>query len=116
MVNIPFTFEYIIYDKGPWQFCTPMNMGIGKIYFTYFDKEGKTKRKSDATVLDYEVGITGQYKILKWFGVGAGVGYRLMLIDNPVNPHNFNAPFYNIKIKVFLGEIIKSVFPPKNKD
>jgi hypothetical protein len=52
---------------------------------------------------------------LKWFGVGAGVGYRLMLLDNPAKKHSFNSPIYTVKLKLFVGEIIRSVFPPKKK-
>ena len=69
MITIPFCFEYVFYDKGPWQFSLPINLGIGETYFSYFDKEGKEKRLRDAPIVDYEVAITGQYKILKWFGV-----------------------------------------------
>ncbi len=113
MTIIPFFFEYVFYDKDPWQCSASVSMGFGETYFNYFDKNGKNKRLSDAPILDYEVGINGQYKILKWFGVGAGLGYRLMLIDNPKNDYNFNAPFYNVKLKLFVGEIFRSIFPNK---
>ncbi len=115
MITIPFCFEYVFFDKDPWQFSLPINLGIGETYFLYFDAEGKEKRLRDAPIVDYEVAIVGQYKILKWFGVGAGVGYRLMLLDNPAKEHSFNSPIYTVKLKFFVGEIIKSVFPPKKK-
>lgn len=115
MVTIPFCFEYVFYDNDPWQFSLPINLGFGETYFTYFDNSNKEKRIKDYPILDYEIAVAGQYKILKWFGVGAGVGYRLMLIDNPAKDHNFNSPIYTVKLKLFVGEIFRSIFPPKKK-
>ena len=116
MITLPFCFEYVFYEDDPWQFSMPVNLGIGETYFTYSDKTDHFRRIKDYPVVDYEVSIAGQYKILRWFGVGAGIGYRLMLLDNPAKEHNFNSPIYSLKLKLFLGEIIHTIFPPKKKE
>jgi hypothetical protein len=63
--------------------------------------------------VNYEASLVGHYKILKWIGIGSGLGFQLMLKDNPAIMENFNTPVYSIKIKIFLGDIYRSVFPPK---
>jgi hypothetical protein len=62
-------------------------------------------------VLISDIGINAQYKVLKWVGLGAGIGYRFMLVSNPEIDTDFSSMVYSIRIKVFLGEIMKTIFP-----
>ena len=107
----PLCLEYIFYNKDKWQFGFPVNLGLGKTYFEYFDKNNKTRTIKDHNILVADITVAGQYKILKWVGIGAGFGFRKMLINNPSVARNFDSPLYNIRLKLFLGEIYKSVFP-----
>lgn len=111
MGYVPLCFEYIFYDKGKWQFGIPIHLGFGETYFEYFDKSGDRKKIKDHNVVLTDVVVSGQYKILKWVGVGAGFGFRKMLVDNPSIQRNFNSPLYNIRLKIFLGEVYRTVFP-----
>jgi hypothetical protein len=111
MGYVPLCFEYIFYDKGKWQFGIPVHLGIGETYFNYFDNNGRTQKIKDQNVMLTDVVISGQYKILKWVGVGAGLGFRKMLVQNPAIEHNFDSALYNLRLKIFLGEVYKSVFP-----
>lgn len=111
MGYVPLCFEYIFYNAGKWQFGVPVHLGFGETYFEYFDKNGKTSKIKDQKVMLTDVVVSGQYKILRWVGIGAGVGFRKMLIDNPDIQRDFNSPLYNIRIKLFLGEIYRTVFP-----
>jgi len=115
MTTVPLSFEYIFFNKGPWQLSVPVNLGLGSTYFSYLDKAKKQKHINKHFVMDTEVAVTAQYKFLRWFGVGAGLGYRLMLVDNPARNYNFNSPIYTVKLKLFLGEIYRSVFPNKKE-
>lgn len=108
---VPLCFEYIFYSKGKWQFSVPFHLGIGKSYFEYFNKYNETKHLKDHNVILADVIISGQYKIVKWVGIGAGLGYRKVLVVNPSVERNFSSPMYNIGLKIFLGEIYRSVFP-----
>ena len=49
------------------------------------------------------------YKIIKWVGIGTGVGYRLILFKNGGIKENFSSPVYVIKLKVYLGAIVRSI-------
>jgi hypothetical protein len=111
MGYVPLCFEYIFYDHNRWQFGVPIHLGFGGTYFTYFDKSGNTKKIKGQNVMLTDVVISGQYKVFRWVGIGAGIGFRKMLVDNPAIQRNFNSPLYNLRIKIFLGEIYRTVFP-----
>ena len=104
--------EYVFFRNKRWEFSIPLQIGIGNTHYEYHYGDHKF-RNNWSVIINYEASISGHYKILKWFGVGAGIGYQLMLKDNPAIKENFNTPVYSIKLKIFLGDIYKSVFPPK---
>jgi hypothetical protein len=105
----PIMAEYVFYDKDAWQLSTPINLGYGRSYFQYFGLNNEKRRIFERGVLVSELGMNAQYKILKWFGVGAGVGYRVMLINNPAIDTKFSSPIFSFRIKLFLEEIYNSI-------
>jgi len=107
----PVMAEYVFYDNNPWQLSTPMSIGYGRSYFQYFDKENGTRTIYNHGVLVSDFGVNAQYKFVKWVGLGAGLGYRIMIIDNPEISTNFNSPIFSIRLKLFLGEIYQTIFP-----
>src|SRR5207248_1897716 len=69
--------EYTFYNKYPWQFSfLPFQAGIGSAHYDYI-RQSDTLRVStpSETVWIYQPGISGQYSIFKWFGLGADIGY-----------------------------------------
>lgn len=116
MYFIPVSFEYIFYDKDPWQFSVPLNIGAGKSYFWYYrNAAGERGRIDEKIVMLMTVSVAGQYKIIKWIGIGAGLGFRQMLKDNSNISENFNSVIYNLGLRIFVDEIFKSVFHPDEK-
>jgi hypothetical protein len=106
--------EYIFYDKGNWQISMPVQSGIGTSYFTYYENVNQEIREKK---LDQQgvwiLTTTGMvtYRFLKWFGVSTGAGIRVMLVDNSSINQNLNGPIFTFKVRVFFGEIYKSIFP-----
>lgn len=107
--------EYVFFKNKRWEFSIPIQLGFGNTHFEY-NYGGHRFRNNWSVIINYEASVTGQYKIVKWIGIGAGLGYQLMLKDNPHIDENFNTPIYVIKIKIFIGDIYKSIFPKKNKN
>lgn len=107
--------EYIFYDSKRWQMAMPIGMGFGTSYFSYFEKTGegeyKTKRLDEGGVVMFNAHGLLTYRILRWVGLSAGAGYRVAVVSNSKVEENFNSPVYIFKIRIFLGEIYKSVFP-----
>ena len=103
-------FEYVYFKSKKWQFSVPLQLGVGGSSYKYnFNGEKITEEKD--MVLLYEPTVSGQYRILKWFGVGLDVGYRMMLIRNKNIGYKFNSPIYNAGIVIYWGELYRMVFP-----
>jgi len=105
--------EYVFFLSKRWEFSVPLQLGMGFSKFNYtFNNEKFTNRRH--IIANYEAGINGHYKLIPGLGVGAGIGYSLILVDNPAINENFNTPIYSFKIKIFLGEIYRLIIGKKD--
>jgi len=103
--------RYVYYKTEKWKFSImPIQLGIGKSKYTY-DYLGIERIVDDRTVVLYEPSISISYKFIRWFGVGADLGYRIMLRGNPAIPENFNSPIYSFYAIIYWGELYKMAFP-----
>jgi hypothetical protein len=109
LTYFPVMAEYIFYRSDPWIISLPLQAGYGKSYFQYFDRDNDERKIFKRGVVVTQAGISAQYKIIRWVGVGAGLGYRLMLVNNPEIETKMNSPVFAIGIKLYLGEIVKSI-------
>jgi|GEM_PF-535435 len=107
--------DYVLYNRGKWQFSFNNQLGIGTSYFWYYPNRESNKRKTQTlnnrAVMLYEPTIMGQFRIMKWFGVEFGTGYRIMLVTNKELDHRLSSPVYAFRLKLFLDEIYKSIWP-----
>ena len=104
--------EYVFFLTKRWEFSVPLQLGVGYSKFNYtYNGEKFTNRRH--LIANYEAGISGHYKLIPGLGVGAGIGYSLMLIDNPAINENFNTPIYSFRIKIFLVDLYRLAFPEK---
>jgi len=107
--------EYVFFNSKRWQISTPLQIGVGSTYFLYYesDKNGKSiqKRTDEGTVLVTGFSAVATYRILRWIGISAGLGYRVGILNNDKVAESFNSPVYTFKFRIFFGEIYKSVFP-----
>lgn len=107
--------EYTFYQSKRWQLSAPLFLGLGRSYFQYFDIDQKgniVERRTDEGGAFVTV-LSGMatYRILRWFGASAGLGYRVGLNNNDKIEQSFNSPVYTFRFRIFFGEIYKSVFP-----
>lgn len=107
--------EYAFYQSKRWQLSAPLFLGFGTSYFNYFDIEKKgaivERRTDEGWVLVTVLGGMATYRILRWFGVSTGLGYRIGLYNNDKIEQSFNSPVYTFRFRIFFGEIYKSIFP-----
>jgi hypothetical protein len=107
-------FEYIYFSSLKWQFSVPLQLGAGNSKYTYnFNGENITEKRH--WVLLYEPAVSGQYRIIKWFGVGLDVGMRLMIVTNKSIGTKFNSPMYDIKAIIYWGELYRTIRGKKEK-
>jgi len=109
LTYFPLMAEYIFYRSDPWIISMPLQVGYGTSYFQYFDRENDERKIFKRGVVVTQAGISAQYKIVRWVGIGAGLGYRLMLVNNPEIETRMNSPVFAIGIKLYVGEIVKTI-------
>lgn len=101
-------FSYTFYQRGPWEVNIPVQVGIGGGSLVYDDLEGRTQKLKKAFVFLYEPAMTVQYRFLKYFAVGGGLGYRLAFTNASLD-ESLNAPVYIIGAKVFFGDLYRDL-------
>ncbi|MCU0432049.1 MAG: hypothetical protein MUC87_01190 [Bacteroidia bacterium] len=108
---ISYFIRFVFYKNKRWKFSViPFQLGYGNSRYEYFD--GNTNRIiGQRNILIYETGISGSFKIFRWFGVGADLGLRVMLRNNKALSENFNSPIYSFYTIIYWSELYKMVFP-----
>lgn len=101
-----FFADYVFYNKGKWEFAIPVQIGLGNSYIKYPNIISNQK-----FVMLYEPSIAGQYKIIKWFGVGLDLGFRYYIIKNKELGNEFQSPTYTFKTLIYWDILYKTLFP-----
>lgn len=103
-------FEYVYYTSKRWEFNLSAQVGFGSGHYQYYNvEEDRTIKTKYSTILSYEPVMLIDYKIIRWFGVGTGVGYRLIFYKNSNIEEHLTSPVYVFKVKVYLGEIVRTI-------
>ncbi len=98
--------EYVFYDTKRWEGSLPIQIGFGGTNFAG-SLNDSTYLFHEKFVMHYEASLTGHYRFLRYFAIGAGVGYRIMIINNKNLNMQLTNPLYTIKLKLFLGDLFK---------
>ena len=102
--------EYIFHKNNRWQLSMPLQIGIGKTCYKYRLENTKYKIGEHVNFV-YEPAISIEYKVVKWLGIGADVGFRFMLTRNREINQKFNSPVYAFKLLIYYDEVFKTLFP-----
>ncbi len=103
-------FEFAFYQKNNWELRIPVQFGIGSGSVVYEDAEGRKRKLQKSGVFLYEPSMTVQYRFLKYFAVGGGWGYRLVLRSAPL-ADGLTAPIYTFGLRVFFGDLWRDIKP-----
>jgi len=101
--------EYVYYNSKRWEFSLSTQIGIGGASYQYNNETSKKIKLIESAVLSYEPAMLIDYKVIRWFGIGTGIGYRLILYKSPGITEKFSSPEVVIKLKVYLGEIVRTI-------
>ncbi|MBL4754427.1 MAG: hypothetical protein JKY52_12645 [Flavobacteriales bacterium] len=112
---ISYFVDYVIIGKPKWEISAPIQFGWGSSHYRLFSETSGLEEREKGSVALLEAAITGHYKVTKWVGIGMGVGYRFMLVNNKGLDQQFNSPIYIIKLKVFLASVLESFSMMKEK-
>ncbi len=110
-VYLCYYVDFVFHKTKRWQLSVPIQAGTG---FAWWQRQNKmnfyTNDKKHFFIL-YEPGVTVQYKIFKWFGLGADVAYRFTALNNKKIGEKLNSPTYSFKILVWLDQLFYCTFP-----
>ena len=99
--------EYSFLEKNDIEVTIPVYLGFGTSFY-----ESKTKQKlNQQFIVLYEPSMTVTYRLLRYIGLSAGVGYRLLLVGNKKINQNLNAPTYSLGVNLFFGTIYRDIKP-----
>lgn len=105
--------EYIAYRDFRWELSVPFQFGNGT---GVVDSTNTISLQSGVERTDpvriVTAGVAGYIRIIPWFGVGAGTGYVWAPSQNRTASKVFSAPYYSVRLKIFLGHLLKSMFAP----
>lgn len=107
-------YEYVWYKSKRWDLSTPIHLGIGNLSFSYLDTTSKYQPFYSGGVLMSEFTGVAQFKVFRWFAIGSGAGYRMMLIGEKTIRKSLNSPIFIFQFKILFGEIYKMTFRRKN--
>lgn len=102
--------DFVFYKTKRWQVSIPIQTGIGASWFQYQKAYNFSAGKKYLLAL-YEPGIATSFKIFKWFGLGADVGYRFALKNNKNVDYQYSYPTYAFKILFWADQLYYDIFP-----
>lgn len=106
--------DFIFYKSKRWQYSIPTQFGIGRTGMSYTYKGINIAYPKRVIVL-YEPGVNVKYKILSWLGLGANIGYRIVLKNKKVSENKFNSPVYSAGIVIYWDKLLMAIFPKNQK-
>lgn len=102
--------DYVYYKTKRWEAAVSVQLGAGFSKYQYTAADGAKVQMNKKSVVLYELGIEGTYKVTKWFGIGLGTGMRIMLVNNNAIDKKFNSAIYILKFRIFPKEVYRLIF------
>ena len=105
--------QYTYYQSRRWEFNIPMQIGIGKVGYTYTYK-GVTTLSDQGYCFVYEPEVDVKFKVFRWIGLEADIGYRILLKNDPLVKRTFNSPLFSFGAFILWDELALIFFPKNN--
>ncbi len=105
--------DFVFHKTKRWQLSIPIQVGTGMYWFQYSNGL-QTIKSQKRLLLLYEPGISVQFKIFRWCGLGADIGYRFTLKNNKYIGEKLNSPTYAFKLLFWFDQLF-FMAAPKHK-
>lgn len=103
--------DVVFYKTKRWQLSVPLQIGAGFTWRQDVPQYQLNQMDSKQFLFLYEPGITVQFKLTRWFGLGSDVAYRFTLKNNKKISEQLSSPTYSFKIMFWLDQLYFMVFP-----
>lgn len=102
--------DFVFHKTKRWQLSVPLQVGTGLIWSQPRRLYKLSGPDPKYFFVLYEPGITVQFKIFRWLGVGNDVAYRFVLRHDPM-PQRIVSPTYSFKLLVWPDQLFFLLFP-----
>jgi hypothetical protein len=99
-------FEYLYFKQNRWTFSVPVQVGFGTTFTRSVFPVVQNEKKNSHFIMVYEPCISGEYRLLPWFAIGAEGGFRLFLFKSGSVKERFTAPIYVFSASIKWGYFI----------
>ena len=105
--------DFVFYKTKRWQLSVPIQVGTGLAWFQH-QEYGRRVKSDKHFLLIYEPGISVQFKIFRWCGLGLDMGYRFALKNTNKVGEKLNSLTVAPKLLIWFDQIFY-VIAPKSK-
>ncbi len=102
--------DFVFHKTKRWQLSVPLQLGIGAYWFRYQD-DLETINSKKRLLLLYEPGISVQFKIFTWLGLGSDIAYRFTARNTRYIGEKLNSPTYAFKLLIWFDQLYYIGFP-----
>lgn len=102
--------DFVFHKTKRWQLSVPIQVGTGMYWTRYNDGEKITNSKK-RLLLFYEPGITIQYKMTRWCGLGLDICARLALRNTNYVSNKLNSFVLAPKLLILFDQIFYMAAP-----
>lgn len=106
--------DFVYYRTKRWQLSVPIQAGTGLVWFQKEKAYSLKNTDRKSFLLLYEPGITIQFKIFRYLGVGGDAAFRFVLNREKKIGEQLNSPTFSIKLLVWPDQLYY-VIAPKSK-
>lgn len=101
--------SYTFYKEKRWTLKIPLRLGFGSATIEHLDPLNNLRslEKKRSFIAPLESGISAQYKLAWWIGLGGGLGSRIVLGKS--TSQKFSGTYYNLGIDIYFGSIYDHV-------
>jgi len=101
LVYMGLTCDYVLYNRGRWKLALPVMMGYGFGDRVERNSFGQVRLAKESRFVPFECALNANFRVLPWFYLGGGIGYRYALFSNSVSK-DFSAPIYTYGLGIDL--------------
>jgi hypothetical protein len=108
---ICYYMDFVFYRSKRWTLSVPLQAGPGLAWYQPGTTYKFGVKEPKYFFLLYEPGITVNFKIFKWFGLGNDVAYRFVLKNNEKMKEHLRTPTYAFKILFWVDQLFFELLP-----
>ena len=102
--------DFVFHKTKHWQLSVPIQAGTGA-YWTRYEDGSKITNSKKRLLLFYEPGITVQYKVTPWLGLGVDVCARLAVRNTNYVGNKLNSFVLGFRYSIWFDQIFYKTFP-----